>query len=121
VNSFRLGGRATDARCNRKHTDKEEEMITIHSRIVFAAILVAGMGATAQDVASNASKAAKHTGHGTMKPAEATEHGTTKAADKTSSATGHAVKKTAHGVKKGVQSVGHEVKGSETKTTETQK
>ena len=48
-------------------------MMTIHSRIVFAAILVAGMGATAQDVASEAGKAAKETGHATVKTAEATE------------------------------------------------
>jgi hypothetical protein len=90
-------------------------LMRLYSRFTLAVILAAGIGANAQDVASDTSKAAKDSGHATAKAAQATEHGTEKAVEKTSSATGHAVKKTAHGVKKGVTSTGHELKGDESK------
>ena len=75
-------GELDKASSHRREDRYEERTMRLYSRFILAVILTACIGANAQDVASDTSKAAKDTGHATAKAAQATEHGTEKAVEK---------------------------------------
>lgn len=75
----------------------------LHVSIALALLLATGVGASAQDVTSDADKGARDASHATAEASKGTARGTPKAADKTSSSS-------AHGVKRSFGGVGHGIK-----------